>query len=384
MNNKMLCSRKMGFTLIELLAVIMILALIAIITVPVIFNTVEGSHEDIIKDSAYGYIREVEIANISLMTSGDNLDGIIDVSRLNDIVDITGDKPDEGYVELYEDEIISYSLKFGDYVVTKDRDTGEVTAIKNGLIMVGSIDYTNSCNNPNYNPTDKSLFTYSDNGDNTITITGYNGDIKDIRIPCKIDGKDVLQISDNAFKRKKLTSVVIPNSVISIGYLAFETNQLTSVVIPNSVTSIGESVFANNQLTSLVIPESVTIIGCSAFADNQLTSVEMPNSVISIEDLAFSGNELTNIVIPNSVTSIGYAAFKNNQLTSVVIPNSVTSIGMDAFGKSSLSNKNLTTIYNNTGRSFNWMSITNGSSTATFVTGTVPHSYGNITVTTSN
>jgi hypothetical protein len=41
-----------------------------------------------------------------------------------------------------------------------------------------------------------------------------------------------------------LTSVVIPNSVTSIGYGAFyECFSLTSVVIPRSVTSIGENAF---------------------------------------------------------------------------------------------------------------------------------------------
>ena len=52
-------------------------------------------------------------------------------------------------------------------------------------------------------------------------------------------------IGDHAFQNcDSLTSVVIGDSVTSIGYCAFENcNSLTSIVIPDSVTSIGDSAF---------------------------------------------------------------------------------------------------------------------------------------------
>ncbi|MBQ4587089.1 MAG: leucine-rich repeat domain-containing protein, partial [Clostridia bacterium] len=73
---------------------------------------------------------------------------------------------------------------------------------------------------------------------------------------------------------------------------------LKSVVIPNSVTSIGSSAFADcDSLTSVVIPNSVTSIGFSAFDDcDSLTSVVIPNSVTSIDYYAFSNcDSLTTI-----------------------------------------------------------------------------------------
>jgi hypothetical protein len=133
-----------------------------------------------------------------------------------------------------------------------------------------------------------------------------------------------------------LTSVTIPNSVTSIGISAFrDCHGLTSVTIPNSVTSTGISTFRGCYgLTSVTIPNSVTSIELSAFRDcSGLTSVTIPNSVTSIGDYAFRGcYGLTSLIIPNSVTSIGNYAFRDcSGLTSVTIPNSVTSIGDYAF-----------------------------------------------------
>ncbi len=97
-------------------------------------------------------------------------------------------------------------------------------------------------------------------------------------------------IEDQAFAEKGLSSVIIPNSVITIGSAAFVMNQLTSVNIPNSVTEISDAAFDRNQLTSLTLGNSITSIGSIAFIGNNLTSVIIPDSVITIEPMAFAVN----------------------------------------------------------------------------------------------
>ena len=120
--------------------------------------------------------------------------------------------------------------------------------------------------------------------------------------------------------RKDITSVYIPDSVISIGDLAFNECSLKEVVIGKSVTTIGNYAFIFNQLTEVVIPDSVTSIGNGAFYYNSLVNITVPNTITTIGEFAFTGNKLTEVVIPNSVTSIGRGAFLFNNLTEVILP----------------------------------------------------------------
>ena len=178
-------------------------------------------------------------------------------------------------------------------------------------------------------------FIFYDNG-KTRYLVGYVGLETDIVLPANCNGKNYAIYKYAFCKCTSLTSVVIGDSVTSIGGFAFSgCTSLTSVVIPDSVTSIDDYAFEDcTFLTSVVIPDSVTSIGYSAFSGcTTLTSVVIGNSVTSIGSSAFSGcTTLTSVIIPDSVTSIGSYAFSGcTSLTSVVIPDSVTSIGFDAF-----------------------------------------------------
>ena len=149
-------------------------------------------------------------------------------------------------------------------------------------------------------------------------------------------------IQDNVlvYARRHLTSVEIPEGVISIGSNAFQDcTSLDSVSIPNSVTSIGAYAFNGcTSLSSVTLCEGVTLIGYSAFSKcTSLGSINIPGTVTWIGEEVFSGcSKLSSISIPNSVPSIGAFAFsKCTSLGSVSIPNSVTSIGQYAFERCS-------------------------------------------------
>ena len=179
-----------------------------------------------------------------------------------------------------------------------------------------------------------------------------------------------------------ITSVSIPNTVISIGEFAFyNCKKLESIVIPNSVTQIGEHAFYFcTNLNTFTIPESVTQIGINAFKSTKwfyslpdgiiykdhvllgyqgsspkgnlnvsegtrviaesamdrceaLTSITLPNSLEHIGKEAFTKcRALSSVCFGNSLKSIGYEAFSDcEQLKSITIPSTVTKIGDMAF-----------------------------------------------------
>lgn len=138
----------------------------------------------------------------------------------------------------------------------------------------------------------------------------------EIIIPEEIKGVPVIEIGAECFREcKGITSVVIPDSIKTIGQNAFWLCfHLNSVNIPKNITVIEAGVFNScTSLKSVTIPNSVTAIGSTAFMGcDSFISVDIPDSVASIGEEAFlSCTHLKSITIPESVTSIGEKALTN-------------------------------------------------------------------------
>ena len=93
--------KKKGFTLIELLAVIVIISIILVITVPKILNVIENSQKQASIDSAYGYIKSINYGNslndvdnsdYSLIEDGED----INISKISSKIKIKGTLPTLG------------------------------------------------------------------------------------------------------------------------------------------------------------------------------------------------------------------------------------------------------------------------------------------------
>ena len=113
---------------------------------------------------------------------------------------------------------------------------------------------------------------YGLNGNNAALVKQPGTIPTNLIIPETIQYKGktytVKWIKDYAFSKKYLNSVVIPDTVVSIGKNAFEECYLRSITLSKNLISIGESAFAHNSyLSQIVIPSSVTSINQWAFAD---------------------------------------------------------------------------------------------------------------------
>ena len=168
------------------------------------------------------------------------------------------------------------------------------------------------------------------------TSEKYAGDIV-IPETVSYEGKEykVTRIGEQAFHGDDPTSIVIPNSVITIAKEAFHgCYKLTSVTIGNSVTTIEEAAFNTcRSLTSLTIPRSVTSIEKGAFAGCAITSLVIEDAPVSLGYNAFGTcKNLVSVDLGNNIKIIGSHAFYDcDKLPSITIPNSVTEIGDWAF-----------------------------------------------------
>ena len=207
------------------------------------------------------------------------------------------------------------------------------------------------------------------NTDRTILYSCFDYD-KDgsVTIPDTVE-----HIYDFAFVHSGLSSLALPESLISIGVGAFvKCKNLKEVFIPNSVESIGDYTFHDceslekiqvhksnehyssdafgvlfdkdkktlktypigNKRTHYSIPRSVTTIGYRAFENcTNLISVKIPYGVEYIDTAAFQDcTGLKKISVPNSVISLEIWAFCGcNSLTSIELSEGLEYIGQGAF-----------------------------------------------------
>ena len=202
-----------------------------------------------------------------------------------------------------------------------------------------------------------------------VTITGSTDSLSGkVTIPEKIEGCPVTAIGRMAFyKNKNITSVVLPDSVTTIGgEEAFaKCENLTSIYFGSGIVSIGsfsfedciniEKVYISDlrawcnaeiksypmrygadlylngeKVTDLVIPEGVTGIRPNTFQGcKSIKSVTLHKGVTEINEYAFDGCEnLTKITGKDALISIGKEAFKNcGKLTEISLKGITSSAG---------------------------------------------------------
>jgi hypothetical protein len=88
---------------------------------------------------------------------------------------------------------------------------------------------------------------------------------------------------------------------------------IVSVILPDTLTSIGASAFQSCAFTTIDLPDSVTSIGRGAFEGcASLTTIDLPASLTTIVDYAFYRcTSLTTVDLPASLTTIAYRAFQH-------------------------------------------------------------------------
>ena len=124
--------KKKGFTLIELLAVIIIIAIVALITIPVVSHLIDDSKKNTFSNSVTGMIKSIEM--YSTKVAGTDI--VLDLSPTGgDIgkIDFNGQDPEQGtaYINpdgkisifMCNDEFCGYKRSTEKKIIIEDRDS---------------------------------------------------------------------------------------------------------------------------------------------------------------------------------------------------------------------------------------------------------------------
>ena len=266
--------KKKGFTLVELLAVIVILAVILVIAVPQIMSVIESARKGSIESTAKLIAEgaEREYTNRKILGKDTNNIECSDVSSMN-------------------------SNDYGTCVITFDNRGKATVKVAGKGKFEGYTCNGNSTNMecvkgeiPGPTETDAQYFSYSE-VEGGVSITGYNieGGLN-VVIPSMINGKKVVAIADYAFTSNGVTPTSISNTKKVMPSYLYNDNKASVLTWMPSPTGLG--------ITSVVIPNTVKSIGVSAFTGNELTEITIPSSVTHISGLAFSENR--GIIITNN------------------------------------------------------------------------------------
>ncbi len=148
----------------------------------------------------------------------------------------------------------------------------------------------------------------------------------------------IKEIGKNTFASSSITSIILPDSVTSIGEDAFAyCYNLKEIKLPKNLQTIGKGAFSNcKQLKEITLPENLQVIEENVFEQcYSLESVVMGNKVETIGKKAFYGcYSLKKINFSTSLTTIGENSFRFTQLESPVITGNGLTIKKGAFAES--------------------------------------------------
>ena len=152
-------------------------------------------------------------------------------------------------------------------------------------------------------------------------------------------------IPEMAFFDMNIEQVVLPENIKAIGTAAFAgCTKLTAILFPASLETIGAYAFSSTGLKNVSLPAGIKTLGEGAFSKSvDLTRVTIePAASFTIAKGAFLGcSHIINVTLGENVTAIGDQAFKGTtRLQDITFSgqNNLQSIGKEAFLSSGITN----------------------------------------------
>lgn len=326
---------KKGFTLIELLAVIVILALVALISVPLVLNIISKAEKGAFKDSAYGILKASELEYALQIAEGENISGTFVYNNLTSkftnqslskefsykgtdfesgTIFIDGEKIAAG---LYKNNKCALKGHNQSEVVVETLTEQECSDKINMIITkpIAVIDYT-----PNTDLSISSTITWS--ASNSTVVDGktiVEEEWKNKKASYSVPGQYVveLRVKDNYDNWSEWTKVTLdiadePLVFQTIGAAAYDGNSTTSVPVGTAGAFLTWSGSLANKVLTIDIAGSLyqTIYIAAVNSSNQqvgMINVDLGTSS-NILSLYSNVRKTFNIIVPETATKVNFWA----------------------------------------------------------------------------
>lgn len=181
----------------------------------------------------------------------------------------------------------------------------------------------------------------------TISTSGIENFGENAFYGCKVlaslDLSSAKVIGDGAFAQTAVKTIIIPDTIQSIGVQCFvRCSALTSVTLPADMKVIPESTFSGCSKLETISTSGVENFGENSFKSCKALAAIDLSSAKTIENGAFSScTNLTSVVVPDSLADggLGTGCFQGcTSLSSIVLPSGLKAIPNNTFnGCSALS-----------------------------------------------
>lgn len=242
-----------------------------------------------------------------------------------EIVPVTGNVE---YIAQYGEDPVIYSVSFVDHYRTYTRN------YQYGMTP----DYTP---NPDYYVEDGVTYVFSGWDKPVVPVTEATQYaavyvVTDVRYELNADGTGY--IVSCVVDSSSTLDIIVPDTwrdlpVVGVKERAFRVSNAKTIILPDTVTSIGNYAFNNARAEKIVFGNGVTELPseCCSFAQN-LKEVVLPNDLITIGDSAFYYTALEGCLhLPNSVTTLKSRAFGHTKLEAIRLGPNVSSLSNTAF-----------------------------------------------------
>lgn len=174
-------------------------------------------------------------------------------------------------------------------------------------------------------------------GDNAFSMY-YNINLDTFKLP-----KNLETLGKNALGSLKYKKIIINENLKSLDYSSIDNSELKTIKVDknNKHFSSKGGVLFNKKQTSLIlypkkktgkytVPKTVKTIKNHAFNGSSLKKIKL-TSVKTIEKSAFSGMKAQSIDLGKKLKTINNKAFSGSSFKSITIPKSVKTIGKETF-----------------------------------------------------